>query len=214
MPAKGNRHRLLLYTYSLNRWWRAILGIGIVLLFLVVTMVWVPTVLPDYSPPRIAEWMLWLAGGTGAFAIFLAIFLLTIRKLAYVQPFPGYLLLVTPFLRMNISYRRFHHTSSAEMGRLFRVGRVRGQRRTFIAPLARLTVVVLDLKGFPLPRWVLKFFLSPYFFPDKTSRLALLVPDWMTFSTELDSFRSAWLEAQRQPANSPQSVLLASLNGK
>ena len=34
MPRSGHRHHLVLYTYMLNRWWKAILGIGIVLLVL------------------------------------------------------------------------------------------------------------------------------------------------------------------------------------
>jgi hypothetical protein len=209
----GRRHRLILYTYSLNRWWRAILGIGIVLLALVAAVVWVPTVLPEYTPPQIDAWILWLAGGVGAFAIFLAIFLIAVRKSAYVQPYKSYLRLATPFLRMNISYRRIRQVSNAEMGSLFHFNKLRGQKRTFLAPLAGLTVLVLDLNGMPLPRWTLKFFLSPYFFPDRTARLALLVPDWIRFSTELDSFRSSWIDSLRKPSGTPQSDLLASLSG-
>jgi len=38
MPHGGRRHHLILYTYILNGWWRAILGIGIVLLALVAAL--------------------------------------------------------------------------------------------------------------------------------------------------------------------------------
>jgi len=65
-----------------------------------------------------------------------------------------------------------------------------------------------------MPRRVLDLFLSPYFFPDKTSRLALLVPDWIRFSTELESLRSAWLDNVVRPGNNPKSDLLASFSGK
>ena len=79
-------------------------------------------------------------------------------------------------------------------------------------PLADQTALVLDMRGWPLPHWVLSLFLSPYFFPDKTSRLALLVPKWMDFSMEMEGFRSNWLDAQHEPDYDPQSALLASIS--
>ncbi len=214
MPRTGQRHRLILYTYVLNRWWRATLTAGMVLLALVATIAWLPSILPQYTPPVIADWILWLGGGVGGFAIFLSIFLVAVRKLAYVQPFDNHLRLVTPFLQMNISYRRFIQASSAEMGRLFSVDDLKGRKRAFLLPLSKHTAIVLEMRGWPLPRWALNLFLSPYFFPDKTSRLALLVPDWIKFSTELESFRSAWLDSIHHPASTPQSDLLASLSEK
>ena len=58
MPASGQRHRLILYTYILNRCWRAILGIGIVLVALVAALAWLPSILPQYTPPQVAGWIL------------------------------------------------------------------------------------------------------------------------------------------------------------
>jgi len=214
MPHIGRRHRLVLYTYTLNRWWRPILAIGLVLMILVAALAWLPSVVPQYTPLQVAGRILWLAGGVGAFAIFLAFFLVTIRKSAYVQPFEDHLRLVTPFLRMNISYRRIIQASSTEMGRLFPLEGLKGQKRAFILPISGLTAIVLELKGWLLPRWALNLFLSPFFFPDRTARLVLLVPDWIKFSTELDSFRSAWLDSIQHPDGTPQSDLLASLSEK
>jgi hypothetical protein len=79
-------------------------------------------------------------------------------------------------------------------------------------PLAGQTAIVLEMHGWPLPRWVLNLFLSPFFFPDNTTRLALLVPQWMEFSLEMESFRSTWLDSQRVPDSTPQSALLASFS--
>lgn len=212
MPLRGQRHRLILYTYILNRFWRRTFVIGIVLLGLVAALTWLPSVLPQYKPPQIDERILRLAGGVGAFAIFLAIFLVAVRKSAYVQPFDNHLRLVTPFLRMNISYRRFIQTYSAKMGRLFPLEHLKGQKRAFMTPLTDYSVLVLELKGWPLPRWALKLYLSPFFFPDTTSRLALLVPDWIRFSAELETFRSAWIDSLRHLPGTPQSDLLATLS--
>ena len=214
MPHGGRRHRLILYTYVLNRWWRPTLGIGIVLLAMVVALAWLPSFLPQYKPLQVADRMLWLAGGVSAFAVFLAIFLATVSKLAYVQPFDNHLRLVTPFLRVNISYRRIIQASSTDMGRLFSLEGLKGWKRTFLRPLAGHTAIVLELKGWPLPRWALDLFLPPFFFPDRTARLALLVPDWIQFSTELESSRSSWLDSLRNPSSTPQADLLASLSEK
>jgi hypothetical protein len=204
----------MLYTVILNRFWRRILGIGIILLGLVAALTWLSSVLPQYTPPHVADWMLSLASAVSVFAIFLAIFLVIVRKAAYVQPFDNHLRLVTPFMRMNISYRRFIQTYSAKMGLLFPLEDLKGLKRAFIRPLADQTVLVLELKGWPLPRWALMLFLSPFFFPDTTSRLALLVPDWISFSNELESFRSAWLDSLRHLPSTAQTDLITSLSEK
>ncbi|HEY5158877.1 MAG TPA: hypothetical protein VII93_13030 [Anaerolineales bacterium] len=211
-PSKGQHYRLVLYTYVINYWWGTILGIGIVLFVLVAIIKWLPGFLPGYTPPQLASWVPSLTGVLGAFAVLIAIFLLAIRNAAYVQPYDTHLRLVTPFMRMNISYRRFKQASSAEMGRLFPPENFHGWKRDFLRPLSKLTAIVLELNGWPLPRWVLNLYLSPFFFPDKTVRIALLVPDWMRFSNEMESFRSAWLQKILKSGSTPQADLLASFS--
>lgn len=211
-PNKGQHHRLELYTYVINYWWRTILGIGIVLFVLVAIIKWLPGFLPGYTPPQLASWVPSLTGVLGAFAVLIAIFLLAIRNAAYVQPYDTHLRLVTPFMRVNISYQRFIQASSAEMGRLFPPENFHGWKRDFLRPLSKQTAIVLELNGWPLPRWVLNLYLSPFFFPDKTVRIALLVPDWMRFSNEMESFRSAWLQKILKSGSTPQADLLASFS--
>jgi len=55
--------------------------------------------------------------------------------------------------------------------------------------LAGKTAHVIHLNGYPLPPGLLRLFLSPFFFKDKTPHLVILVRDWLRFSTELDSIR-------------------------
>jgi hypothetical protein len=206
MAQPGHRHQLVLYTHLLNRWWRNVLGIGIVLVSLVVGLSYLPGA---------ASWVekstLQVVGSVGAFSILLAIFLVTIRKSAYVQPFDNHLRLVTPFLRLKISYRRIRQTSSVEIGRLFSLKRP-SRRRAILRSLKASTAIILDLNGLPLPRPALLMFLSPLFFPDKSPRIALFVPDWMEFSTELESYRSAWIDSQRQTGKDPRRALLSSMS--
>lgn len=199
MPSSGRRHRLLLYTYLLNRWWRGVLATGILLLALALGLGLLPGLLPQDHFLQVENQRLWVTGVIGALVIFMAIFLAALRKSAYVQPYRDHLRLVTPFLRLNISYRRIRQASSTEMVRLF--PNVTGWQRKFLRSVAGKMAIVLDLDGYPVSRSALRLFLSPFFFPDTTARLALLVPDWMEFSTEMESFRSGWKEALRQPVD-------------
>jgi hypothetical protein len=212
MPRHGHRHRLVLYAYMLNRWWKYTLGIGIVLLAMAAELAILPIKVPQYYFLWTPDWVLWAVMGAGAYAILLSIFLIAVRNLAYIQPFDSHLRLIIPFLRVDISYRRILKSSSVEMQHLFPVGRYRGLWQRLLRPLANQTAIVLDLNGWPLPRWMLGLFLSPFFFPDKSARLALLVPRWMDFSMDMDNFRSNWIESQHGPGSSPRLDLLASIS--
>ncbi len=212
MARGGRRYRLVLYTYTLNRWWKLLLWIGTLLLLLAAGLSLLPIFFPLVHFLNLADATLWIVAGAGGFTILLALFLLTIRKSAYIQPFKSYLRLVTPLLRMNISYKRIRQASSVEMQRLFPIERYKGWRRKFLRPLGGQTAIVLDMIGWPLSRWALNLFLSPFFFPDKSPRLALLVPNWMEFSTEMESYRGAWVQNQREMEQAPQYVVLRRLS--
>ena len=126
----------------------------------------------------------------GVLSILIGIFFLVIRQIAYVQAFPTHLKFVTPFLRLNISYKRIHKTTTAEMRQLFPPQSMSGWVRDIFAPLANQTALVIELKGYPISPVILRLFLSRFFFRDKSPHLVILVKDWMKFSSELDSVRS------------------------
>jgi hypothetical protein len=214
MAANGRRHQLVVYRYSLDRWWKSALGIAITLLALTAGLGFLP-ILPTGLPFLwVEDWVLWVAAGSGGFALLVALLLLVLRKTAYVQPCHNHLKVATPFLQFKISYRRIRQTTSAEMGRIFPPRRARGRKHALRRVLSAKTVILLDLNGWPMPRPLLQAFLSPLFFPDRSPRLALLVPDWIAFSNELESLRSAWFETIRRPTSTPQSDLLASIQNK
>jgi len=212
MTDSGARHPLIIYRFMLDRWWRATLLTGLTLLTLAVGLSGLPIILPQINFMRVEDWKLWILAGTGGFAVIFSIFLILIRNSAYVQTFSEHLRLSTPFLRLNIAYRRIKRTSSTELQQLFPPNQSSRWQKELLRPLATRTVVVLELAGFPVSRTILKFFLSPIFFPDNTPRLALLVPDWIKFSTELESKRGAIKDRQFQPGNdNPRSHLLSDL---
>jgi hypothetical protein len=180
MAKGGRRYPLIMYTHMINRWWPAVLALSLSLLALSWVLQWW-----GFEP-----WRWFTLGSVGLFVLVIALFMFVLRKSAYVQLFNDHLRLVTPFLRINISYKRFRRTSSATIGALFPPNSISSWRREIIAPLARMTALVIELNGYPISQQVLRFFLSPFFFKDKTAHFVLLVEDWMRFSSELETMRA------------------------
>ncbi|MDD2923503.1 MAG: hypothetical protein PHQ36_14550, partial [Anaerolineales bacterium] len=171
---------LVVYTHMIDRWRPAVFTLGLALLGLAWAV---------YSR-GLEEWRWLVSASVGGLCIFLSAIMLVTRKSGYVQPFTDHLRLATPFLRLNISYKRFRRTASANMGALFPPKSVSKWRADIIQPLANKTAIVVELTGHPMSQSALKLFLSPLFFKDKTPHLILLVDDWMRLSGELESMRA------------------------
>jgi hypothetical protein len=58
---------------------------------------------------------------------------------------------------------------------------------------------VINLSEYPLPPAVLRWFLSPFFFKDRTPHFVILVKDWLRFSAELDSMRFSSKQTPKTP---------------
>ncbi len=200
MAKAGKRYSLVIYTRMMDRWWPVIFFIGLALF----ALAW-----PFYSDlyARLTEPWRWMTlAGLGAIVVFISLIMLVMRKSAYVQPFSDHLRLATPFLRMNISYRRIRRTATASMSALFPPKSLRGLKRDIIEPLASMTAVIVELNAMPMSASVLRFFLSPFFFKDRTPHLVLLVQNWMAFSTELESMRVGGTQPSAQHQTN-QSIL-------
>ena len=201
-PAKrrGKRYPLLLYTRMLDRWWPALFFIGLGML----ALAW-----PFYSDlyTRLTQPRTWMTlAAVGGVVIAASLLMLVFRSSAYVQAFPDHLRLVTPFLRMSISYRRFQRTTTASMAVLFPPRRQHGFKRDILEPLYNRTALVIDLSALPVSRSMLSLFLSPFFFRDRTPHIVILVRDWMRFSTELESMRTGNTAPEVLPRG-PSSIL-------
>jgi hypothetical protein len=200
MKRCGKRYPLLLYTRMLDRWWPAVLLIGLGML----ALAW-----PFYSDlyTRLTAPERWVTlAAVGVLAIAASLLMLVLRRSAYVQPCQDQLRLVTPFLRMSISYRRIQRTNTTAMAVLFPPRSLSWLRRDILEPLFGSTAVVIDLNALPIPAGTLKLFLSPFFFKDKTPHVVILVRDWMQFSTELETMRTGTTPVETAP-NTPASIL-------
>lgn len=183
MARGGHKFPLVVYQHLLNRWWTPMFAIGLVMFALA---------FGEYTHPvyKYVSWRWQLFAGIGVLAILIGIFFLVIKQLAFVQAFPGYLKFVTPFMRINISYKRLHKTTTVEMRQLFPPKSMSGWIRDIFQPLATQTAIILELKSYPISPVILRMFLSRFFFKDKTPHLVILVKDWMRLSSEIDSFRT------------------------
>jgi hypothetical protein len=186
----GKRHRLLLYRRTMDRLWIATLILGI-LLGAIWLWFWVSEI-PILDPGN----EIWLLAGSAA-ALGFTIFAFVARQAAYVQPHRDHLRLVTPFLRLSISYRRIRSVHPAAFQQLFPPGKASWSQRSFLDPFYGRTAVVVDLISYPMSPFLLRFFLSPQMFSPQSTGFVFVVPDWMSFSTEMDSFRTSWMQSQK-----------------
>lgn len=192
----GNRHTILLYKRVMDRMWTATLLLGILLLGLWGWGWFSPAVLIE------AQNSFWLLAGSGMLLGF-TLFAFFGRNMAYVQARPNHLRLVTPFLRTNISYKRMRSVHPANFQQLYPPSEASWAERRLLEPFYGKTAVVIDLNDYPLPPFFLRFFLAPQMFSKSNKGLVLLVPDWMAFSTEIDTFRARQTTTRRQQSQVP-----------
>ena len=191
----GNRYQLLQYRRVMSRLWPSALILGLLLLVIWGWEWFYPTPLLEVGDN------IWLAVA-GLVSLVFALFAFFARSMAYVQPNRDHLRLVTPFLRMNISYRRTRNSHPAVFTQLFPPNEASWAQRNLLSPFYGRTAVVVELTDYPMSPGLMRFFLAPQMFSPRSKGLVFLVPDWMAFSTELDSFRGAWLQSQKSPTRS------------
>jgi hypothetical protein len=198
----GKKYPLLVYRHIVSRWWFALIVMGLGLFALAYSEYIQP--LAEFLPQR---WQVFAA--IGALAVTAGVFFFVIRFMAYVQPNRDHLRIVTPFLHMDISYKRIRKTVTTEMRQLFPPKSLSGWMQDIFSPLSTKTALVIELTGYPIPRPILRLFLSRFFFKDTTPHLVLLVEDWLRFSSELDSMRTGTDPEpdQRRPKDSILSRL-------
>lgn len=207
MARAGHKFPLIVYRHIVSRWWTPMIAFGLVMFALAYNeRYWEPL-------GEFLSWRWQLATAVGGLAMLVGIFFWIIRFFAYVQPFPNYLKLVTPFMRINISYKRIKKTTATEMRYLFAYKSMSWWMREIFSPLAGKTALVIELSGYPISPVMLRLFLHRFFFKDKTPHLVILVKDWMRFSSELESMRSG-IDPNPPAQKRPKTSILSRLPQK
>ncbi len=187
--AAGTRHLLLFYRRTMDRLWKLTFALGVVTAATGGLSLLKPTTILGIQSDI---WLFVLA--LAAFA--LSAFAFLARFMAYTQARDSYLSIVTPFLRLRIAYKRIRSVRPALIQQLFPAEKLSWAQRNYIEPFYGKTVLVIEMRGYPLSPALLKLFLPSVMFAPTTTGLVLLVADWMKLSTEIDSLRGAWLQSQ------------------
>jgi hypothetical protein len=209
---RSRRHRLLLYKEAVDRMWMPIFPVGLLLSgWIFFSGKYWPNIgfIPGTPPPY--DFIIY-------FTIVL-IFALTItgwiiRGMAYVQAMKDHLRVVTPFLAVKVSYRRILRTYPSQMKQIFKPGSAKKSVRYAVEPYDGETVLVIELKGYPLSRGLLRFFLGEYMLLPEGEGLVLFVSDWMDLSTDIESLQGEMKHTQSRAGQAASAGLLQSLHKK
>lgn len=187
----GTRHSLLFYRRTMDRVFSSSSFVAIVLLVL---LAW-----SELQPPGpLGEKnVVWLTAGF-LVTLLISLFAFISRWMAYTQAHNDHLRIVTPFLNLKISYRRIRRIHPTLVQQVFSKESARWAETSFLEPFYGKTALIIEVNSYPMSPMLLRFFLPRFIFSPLSSGFVLLVPDWMKFSTEIDSLYGNWLQNQKK----------------
>lgn len=200
----GQRHVLLMYHHAMNRLWKVSLLLG-----LTFALVWWRTSIERVlaiQPSR----EVWIFVGA-VVSVSFGMFALITKNMCYIQAFPSHVRLVTPFLRLKISYRRLRKVHPIEFHKTYPPDELKWAERKFLTPFFGKTAVALELNDYPLSPVLLRLFLPAKIFHPRMIGFVFVVENWITLSTEMDSLYGTWREKRRHKNANPQQQILQSL---
>jgi hypothetical protein len=188
----GPRRNLLLYQRMMDRLWRVTLPLG---LFVLAWWNWGGRVF--FAPLEPPIDLITLCCGI-ALVCFSVFFIIT-RHMAYVQARQDHIRLVTPFIKLKISYQRVRSLHPVNFTQLFPPNQTSWSARRFLRPFYGKTALALELTALPFSKGFLRLFFAPQMFLPTTNGFVLLVDDWMDLSMDIDSRMGNWRQKQTPP---------------
>lgn len=175
----GRKHKILFYRHSMDRIWRSL-----VLLSLVLWIVWLfAPYIPPVMPPN--DWPIEYSGyaSLGLIVIF---FLL--RNRAYIQARKDHIRIAFPLTRVKIPYNLIETTRTLEFKMIFdNFSALSWSQKRFLKPYYGTTLSVIFMKRYPFSLELMKLFLPNYVFLPHDIGFLFLIKDWLKFNTEVDS---------------------------
>jgi hypothetical protein len=183
MAKSIRRHPLLIYQRAFAQWRTP--AVLVTLLF--AALAW-------WAPGPLAEVGVRILFGAGAgVGLLLVLYSLVGPRLCYVQCKATHLLVSAPFFPLAISYSRVYTARPTP----FEPHDVPWTHESLVRPFLGMTMLALDLNGYPVSKRWLKLLLNPYLLPERFVGLQLLVPDWMALSRDIEVHRSQWKTRDR-----------------
>ncbi len=195
----GKRQTLLMYRRTVDRMFFATLLLGLLLLLI--------SLYPLLGGVGILSQRIQaIISVSAAVVLTLSVFAFLARFRAYVQVDQNHLSLVTPLIHLNISYLRLRSAHPALIQQLFPANESGWARRSYLRPFYGKTAIVVELNKYPLDPVLLRLFFTKEMFSPQNRGFVLLVPDWMRFSTELDTLHGKWLGGQNTKGKHPSNL--------
>ena len=188
---KTERFPLLIYQryHQVNR------GLSIMLILLGLALVGTTAII------RVVRSQL-VSGDTGAvlalgmviFVFGVARYLLTWlpSRVAYVRCTPKGVRIQTPFMPVVFSYKRIADNRPTSLRDVYSPDKQKGMGRKMLEAVWGETVVVVDLKGYPLSKKWLRMVTGPYLLTPQGTGFVFLVQDWMGLSRQLSDYQEQW----------------------
>jgi hypothetical protein len=197
---KFRKHRLLIYE-RVHRQRRGLFLLAALALFLVYAAIAWPLI-DEATLNSLWLWppeydILLLVFGVVFFLAFL--YKLIAPRLTYVQCTERNVRIQTPLFPLFISYRRVTATRPNQWGRVYPPEKRTRRQRRLLEPISGAEVIVLDLKGWPMPlRW-LKLWIPDVMFSPDGDGLVLWVKDWMALNRAFSDIKDRRREEQIGP---------------
>jgi hypothetical protein len=188
---KNKRFPLLLYSHyhHIHR------GLSIMLILLGLVLAATAILIWLIRPRNISgDVSLVLRVGILIFILGLGRYLLTLAfsRLAYVQCTPRNIKIQTPLMPVVFSYKRIVDTRPTALRDLYPPEKQKGARRKMLEESWGETVVVVELKGYPMSRAWLQQLMGPFLLTPKGTGFVFLVKDWMGLNRQITDYLEQW----------------------
>ncbi len=113
-------------------------------------------------------------------------------RVAYVRCTPKGIRIQTPFMPVVFSYKRIADHKPTSLRDVYSPAKQKGMGRKMLEAVWGETVVVVDLRGYPLSKKWLRMFVGPYLLTPKGTGFVFLVKDWMGLNRQIAEYQEQW----------------------
>lgn len=177
--APAPKHRILFIPHTLNRVWRNLLLLDVVLW---VTFWFAPYTNSFFSPPLNDLYLMYAA----VVCLGLMLLFFSIRHWGSVQAREDHVRVVVPFYRLKIPYDLINDVRMTEFRKIFDFKTLSWANKRFLRYYRKKVVATLHLKHYP-NAFGMKIFIPRYFFLPKEPGFLFLIKDYMAFNTQVDT---------------------------
>jgi len=133
-------------------------------------------------------------------ALFILVYTVWARRLAWVECRTGHLRIQTPILPVAIAYSRVRVVRPKPFAQIYESALANPTRRRWLEPYLNTTALSVELTQYPVTEKWLRLWISPYLLDPTSPEIVLVVNDWMALSRQIDDFRGRWMERRSRQA--------------